>query len=205
MSPLSVSGRCKWWYREVESTGSFVNNETFILDTVNFSGAGSAISGSNELDNISLFSNCVGICNTSDVANYFMVGNAASTGIPATDVFIKVSGSTSNGPAVAKFTQTDNRATYIGALTSFFKLTVGLSMSSGNNNVVSVKLAKNGVIIDSSETQMTMNAAGRSENGFVQTVVELTDGDFVEVFVANTSATNAITVSEMSLVSQRSP
>jgi len=58
---------------------SFPNPESFILDTVNFSGGGTYLNGVTFEDNEALFVNCVGIQNTSSVAQYYMTGNGTDT------------------------------------------------------------------------------------------------------------------------------
>lgn len=98
---------------------TFGINESFILDTINFSGLGTPVSGSSNLSNKAAFSNCVGIENSADLAQFFMDNNASATSTPTQYEFYKISGSTSPGPYVRKFDLTNNRATYAGSRSGF--------------------------------------------------------------------------------------
>lgn len=182
------------------STSATISNEDYILDTVNFAGGGTYLSGVTSSDNKALFSNCQGIDNSADVAQYFMNGNATATVISSVGVEVKVAGTTTNGAATQKFTHSDNRATYVGALTRFFKVTATLSVSSGNNNQVGAYIAKNGTIIPESEIYGTTNSGGRAENIVIQTLVELTENDYIEIFVENETATTNITVTDLNVI-----
>lgn len=175
-------------------------NESFILDTVNFSGGGSYLTGIDESDNKSLFINCVGIENSSDISQYFMNNNATATIISATGTPVKIIGTTTSAAVTRKFTNTDNRATYNGALSRFFRVVVTASVESGNNNQVGIYIAKNGVTIDESEVYGTTSGSGRVENIVCQTLVRLEANDYIEVFCENNTATQDITATNLNVV-----
>ena len=177
--------------------------EGYFLDTVNFSGGGTYLVGVQHTDNKAAFSTCRGIDNSGSIAQYYMQGNLTATVIGATNTFVKTAGTTSSGTYVEKFTLTANRATYAGALIGFFKVTAVLTLSSANNNVISARIGKTGTPTTSSETSVTTDAAGRVENCTCQDVVSLSTGDYIEVFVANRTATNNITVENLSVIIER--
>ena len=174
--------------------------EGYILDTINFSGGGTYLSGVAVTDNKSLFVNCKGIENSEEISQYYMNGNATATTIVSVGVSVKVAGTTTSSSVTQKFTNTDNRATYIGSLTRFFKVTATLSLESGNNNQVGVYIAKNGTLINESEVYGTTSGSGRAENIVVQTLVQLSENDYIEIFVENDSATNNITVTDLNVI-----
>lgn len=174
--------------------------ESYILDTVNFSGSGTYLSGLDSDSNYSLFINCKGIENTREVSLYYMNGNATATTISAKSTPVKVAGTTTSDSVTSKFTNTDNKATYTGTLTRFFRVSATLSVSSGNNNQVGAYIAKNGTVINSSEVYGTTNGNGRFENITVQTIVSLSTNDYIEIFVENATATNNITVTDMNVI-----
>jgi len=132
-----------------------------------------------------------------------MQANAVTTVIGAINTFVKASGTTTSGLYVEKFTNTANRATYNGAISGYFRVTAILTFSSSNNNIISGRIAKNGTTSVQSETSVTTDAAGRVENCPVQDIVLLNTNDYIEVFVANKTATNNVVVENLSLIIER--
>lgn len=180
--------------------GATLPAEGYILDTCNFSGGGTYLTGVDNTDNKALFNNNVGIDNSADISQYHMNGNTTATAITTQGVAVKAVGSTTSSAITAKFTNTDNRATYEGALTRFFKVTATLSVESGNNNQVGVYIAKNGTPINESEVYGTTSGSGRAENIVVHTLVELTANDYIEIWVENDSSTQNVTVTDLNLI-----
>lgn len=182
------------------SSSATIPVEGFILDTVNFSGGSTYVSGITSGDNKSRWSECRGIDNSSALSNYYMTGNATATTITTTGTAVKVAGTTTSAAITQKFTNTDNRSTYTGAILRDFKVTVVLSANSGNNNEVGIYIAKNGTLITESEVYITTNAGGRAEGGVAQVIVTLDQDDYIEVFVENDTSTSDITVTELSVI-----
>lgn len=184
-------------------TSAIANNESYILDTVNFAGGGTYLVGADHTDIESLFVNNIGITNSATVAHYYMIGNATATTISVAGTPVKAAGTTLDGPNISKFTQTANRATYGGNLTEFFQVSVSLAMTSGNNNQLSVYVAKNGATIASSQMTATANGGGRVESTSTFGVTELAPTDYIEVWVANETGTSNITVTELQVIAKR--
>ena len=209
-STCTITRRFRIIYSSVVAFGSTVGVnvdasatipvEGYILDTVNFSGGSTYLSGVSVTDNKSLFVNCKGIENTAEISQYYMNGNATATTIVSVGVSVKVAGTTTSSSVTQKFTNTDNRATYIGSLTRFFKVTSTLSLESGNNNQIGVYIAKNGTLINESEVYGTTSGSGRAENIVVQTLVQLSENDYIEIFVENDSSTSNITVTDLNVI-----
>ncbi len=179
------------------------NSESFILDTVNFSGGGTYLLSANNTSDKSLFANCIGTANSGSIAHYYMVGNSAATAVSVINTFYKVAGSTTAGPVVEKFDLANNRATYVGSRIGFYKITAVLALTSGANNVIYTRIGKNGTSSASSENATTANAAGRAENAVSQDILQLSANDYIEVFVSNSTGTNNITVEDLSVVVER--
>lgn len=173
--------------------------EGFILDTINFAGGSTYVSGLTSGDNKSRWIECRGITNSSSISNYYMNGNTTATVVSTSGVAYKVAGTTTSSSITQKFTNTDNRATYNGALSRNFKVTAVLSVESGNNNQIGVYLAKNGSVLTDSEVYLTTNSGGRAEAGVVQALTNLDQGDYIEVFVENDTGTSNITVSDLNV------
>jgi hypothetical protein len=168
-----------------------ISSERYILDTCNFSGGGTYTNGVTYTDNKALFVNCVGIPNTSTKGFMYMLNNTNDTpiGVPNTNVFIKAEGTTISGTN-SKFTHTTNRLTYNGAFTNSFLVTANATArSGGTNQVISIGIAKNGVIIDESEGIIRTTTSNVEHGGSTQAVLEMVANDYVELFVKNTSST----------------
>lgn len=184
---------------DVDATAT-VPVEGFILDTCNFSGGGTYLPGVDSTSNKALFSTNVGIENSADISQYFMSGNATATTISSTGVAVKIAGTTTSAAITSKFTNTDNRATYVGALIKPFKVTATLSVESGNNNQIGVYVAKNGTLITQSEVYGTTSGAGRAENIVVQTFVDLQQNDYLELWVENDTSTQDVVVTDLNFI-----
>lgn len=182
------------------SASATIPVESYILDTVNFSGGGTYIAGVTSSNNKANFQNCKGIQNSREIAQYYVNGNATATVIGATGTPVKIVATTNASSITQKFTITNNRATYTGSLTRLFKITTTLSLTSGNNNQIGVYIAKNGVELSESEMYVTANGSGRAENITSQTIVELATNNYIEVFVENNTATTNITVTDLNVI-----
>lgn len=212
---LEITRRVRWIYSawivlptEVGismSVNATIPTEGYILDSCNFGGGGSYVEGVPYSDNKARFNDNRGINNSAAIAEYYMNDNATVTDIVTQNIFVKVSGSTTSGEFIERFDITDNRATHRGALTGFFKVTAIVTATGTNNDVLKLRIAKNGTTIPASEGRSTMNASGRAENIVSQTITEFIGGnnDYVEVFVANGTATNDFTVVDMNVIVER--
>jgi len=172
----------------------------YILDTVNFSGAGTYLSGVGSTNNKSLFNNCIGINNSAEVCQYYMNGNATTTVISATNTPVKILGTTTNSIFTQKFTHKNNRATYTGAITKIFSVNLAGSVESGNNNQIGVYIFKNSLSLDESEVYVTTNGAGKAENAFAHTLVELSTGDYLEIFIENNTGVSNILTTNLNVI-----
>lgn len=183
------------------STSATIPVEGYILDTVNFSGAGTYTAGVTFSDNKARWIENRGVQNTAAVTSYYMQGNVTATVISVTGTPVKVAGTTTESAVSQKFDNTtSNKALYQGAILRDFKVTVVLTLSSGNGHQVGVYIAKNGTVLNESETYLTTNASGRLENGVVQVLTALDDTDYIEVFVENNTATTNVTVADMNVI-----
>ena len=174
------------------NSSATVGDEKYILDTVNFSGGGTYISGLDNTSNKALFSNCVGITNTSTRGFMYMINNATDTtiGTGNVNVWVKAAGTTTSS-TLSKFTHSNNRLTYGGAFSQSFVVHINTAVrSAGTNMVISIGIAKNGTIIAESEMTIRTAVANQEYPGSTTAIVELVSTDYVEVFVRNTSSTD---------------
>ena len=182
------------------NSSATIPTEGYILDTINFSGGGTYLSGVSYTDNKTRFVNSKGIDNTAEIGNYYMTNNATATTISTVDTPVKASGTTTANAINQKFTHTDNRLTYVGALIRDFQVTATISLTSGNNKVIGVYVAKNGTVITSSEMYSTTSGSGRAESLTCQTILELNENDYVEIWVENSSNSDDITVEYINVI-----
>ena len=173
-STLTISRRFRIIYSSfVVGTGQTALNvnasatiptEGYILDTVNFAGGGTYNTGVQYTDNKALFVNCKGINNSDSIANYYMSDNATVTNVITVATPLKIAGTTTANSINQKFTHTDNRATYTGAINRNFKVTATVSVTSASaNDQIGFYIAKNGTVITESEMYVTTNASARAE------------------------------------------
>jgi len=210
LSTCTISRRFRLIYSSMVVFGSSVGInanasatipvEGYILDTINFSGGGTYLTGVSYTDNKTRFVNSKGIENTAEIGNYYMTNNATATTISATNTPVKASGTTTANTINQKFTHTDNRLTYVGALIRDFQVTATVSLSSGNNNLIGVYVAKNGTVIPSSEMYSTTSSGGKAESITCQTILELNENDYIEIWVENNTATSDITTEYLNVI-----
>ena len=183
------------------STSATIPNEGYILNNVNFGGGGTYLTGVQSTDNKARFEGCRGINNSSNIAQYYMQGNAAITTITTSSTFVKIAGTTTAGSYVEKFdvTTTNNKAVYAGSLTGFYKVHAVVSMTSGNNKELELAIYKNGSILTPSRSKGTSNGGGKAENVACLDIVELQTNDYIELYVANNSGTNNVVCVDLNL------
>ena len=183
------------------NTSATVNDEKYILDTVNFSGGGTYITGVDSTSNKALFANCVGITNTSTKGLLYMINNATDTtiGVPNVGVWVKASGTTTSG-SLSKFTMpSNNRLTYTGAFNQSFMVHVNASVrSSLGSQVISIGVAKNGTILAETEMTIRTTTANQEHPGSTLAVIDMVATDYIELFVKNTGSTD-VRVSDLNM------
>lgn len=182
------------------STSASINVEAYIAKFCNFSGGGTYLTGVQPSDNKSLFFENRGVLNSASLTEYYNNSNTTPTVINTQGTFVKITTTTLPGVYSQKFTLTDNRATYDGAVTRFFRITAVLSASAGSNQVLIAKFAKNGVIIDSSQGRATTSGGSRAENLKCQTIVSLDLGDYIELWITNDTATTSVVVTDLNVI-----
>ena len=175
------------------SASATISDERYILDTVNFSGGGTYISGVNQTSNKTLFTNCVGIANTTTRGFYYMVNNTTDTpiGVPNVNTWVKALGTTTADSNNSKFSHSNNRLTYSGAFNTSFLITVNTAVRAGaSNQNISIGIAKNGTILTNSEMTIRTSTSNQEHPGSTQYQIDLITNDYVELFVKNNQQTD---------------
>jgi hypothetical protein len=190
------------------NSASIVNNDGFILDTVNFAGGGTYLSGIDSTSVKALLINNVGVLNSANLGHMFMTDNTTDTiiGVANVNVWVKAAGTTTAGENNSpRWTHTTNRLTYTGNVRGDFVVTSTASVrASATNQVISIGIAKNGAIVNNSETTIRTAVTNQEYPGSSQTVLEMSTGDFVEFFVRNAGSTN-VRVADLSVIINKIP
>jgi hypothetical protein len=177
------------------NTSAVIPSESYILDSVNFSGGATYVAGVQHTDDKAFFKNNKNIENTAELGQMYYNGNATENTIATQGVFEKILGTTTANANNTKFSHTSNRLTYTAGITREFVITANASAQSVTTQTatIAIRIAKNGTTIAESESRATTSQNARNENFFCQALVELATNDFVELFIANnTSALNLL-------------
>lgn len=168
-----------------------ISNERYILDTVNFSGGGTYVTGVTQTSNKTLFTNCVGIANTTTRGFYYMVNNTTDTpiGVPNVNTWVKALGTTTADSNNSKFNHSSNRLTYTGAFNTSFLVTVNTAVRAAQSNQnISIGIAKNGTLLPNSEMTIRTSTSNQEHPGSTQYQIDLVTNDYVELFVKNSQS-----------------
>lgn len=209
-SSLTITRRFRMIYSSVIAFGSTVGiqastsatipTEGYIFDSINFSGGSTYLSGINGMDNRTRIDNSKGVTNTAEIANMFMLNNGTVTPIASTGVAVKIEGTTSPNGINQKFNHSNNRLTYVGGLTRNFQVSGVASFVTGNNQVVGLYISKNGTLVSESEMYATTSGSGRAESIAIQTIFQLEENDYIEVWIENETSAQDITVEFLNVI-----
>lgn len=131
---------------------------------------------------------------TSSYGNFWMYLNTVPTILPAPSTWVKVQGSTTPG-GLKGFTHTNNRLTCIDVNTYSYMIVVTATCQSAlQSETFSIGVAINGVIQNSGRMATRAFQANQPYSNTVNTIVDLSLGDYVELFIADMNAANTWTV-----------
>jgi hypothetical protein len=190
-----------------------IPTEAYILDTVNFSGAGTYLTGVTYTSEKALFRNCVGTINTTAIANMFMKGNVIPTDILVPGDFYQVAGITETDGQNQKFTHilARNAMRYDSTIPRLFRIQCTFSETAPNNNIIGfyIGVKKGGgthtPVVDrilESEVYVTSNGT-RPDIGVCQALVFLEQNDEVYLITENETSVGDVTVSYFNMIIER--
>ncbi len=180
-----------------------IGDERFILDKVSFGnfGTGLPLNGLDYTSNKTLFTGCSGITNSAKFAHYYAQNNSLVTTIPSRDTPVKANMITIGNPISQKFDFIDNRATYVGSGLQTFKVLSTCSITANSNNdQISIYIAKNGVIDPVSKITITSDSRNRVQNAVNSLPIELSNGDYIELWVENNTDSSNIRVTSLNVI-----
>jgi hypothetical protein len=174
----------------VQDGVTFTSPENFILQTCNFSGAGTKLGISTHTDvngNDSFYQGNRGIQNTFVIGQLYMKDNVGITTFAASNTWTKISGiTTSIGVTNSKFTPTDNRLTCNAVIDRKYSLQATISFEAGTNPI-NVKFGFYDSIVGI-RTASVFNHLATNDISHVSIndISELNSGDYVELYAMNT-------------------
>lgn len=188
------------------SASATIPTDSYILDTVNFSGGATYLTGVAYNDNKSRFTQCKGISNSSTIGYATMINNATATVVGGgAGTYTKMAGTFTLESVSQRFSLTSNKLKYTGTLDVIYEISVNASLTTTANNVVAIYVYKNGVQVANSESVATATAGGKAENVSAHTVLALTLNDEIDVYVENKTAGNNITGVNCALIAKPIP
>ncbi len=135
---------------------------------------------------------------TGDVNFDYPVGSGATTALNPTGTNFKLAGvTTSNNLFRFSRGATDNRLQYLGSKKRFFRVSGSASFqASATGTIYIFFIAKNGVVINQSKVYLNSNSVNDILAPSIETSVELSTNDYIEVFAQRFSGSgNILTVS----------
>jgi hypothetical protein len=125
-------------------------------------------------------------------ASVSMAGNATATVIASTATPVKVAGTFVVGDVSAGWTAaTDGKITHTGQTSRHIINAIAtLDAASGSNHLISLFIAKNGVIVSTKMTDSVSSGLPRAIATFANIV--LNQNDYIEMFVRNESTTTSV-------------
>ncbi len=178
---------------------SVAEAEGFVLDLVNFSGNGTYIQGVTYLNDEARFLECRGITNTARLGEFTWEGNATATVIASSGTYVKIAGTSVAGAFNQRFDHSNNRLEYVSELVETFQVTATMNLAANNNRVFAVQGRLNGATLIGAPQRSTTNGSGRSESITWQGIVQMGENDYIEMFIANETDTNNVTVEDISV------
>lgn len=208
-STLTISRRFRVIYSSFVvtsgQTGIDVNasatipTEAYILDTVNFAGGGTYLTGLDHTSNDSLFINCTNITNTAVNGQLYMQGNVTATTISNTTNFFKVAGTTTASADNSKFSHSNNRLTCDAVISRKYLIMCSLATTSGASHILEFGFydSQLATVRTPSRTKVTANAGGRAESVTFMCVVTMKAADYLEIWCRNSTSSQNITVEQL--------
>jgi hypothetical protein len=137
-----------------------------------------------------------------------MQNNATATTVGAgnQNVWFKAAGTTIEGLGNSPkwTTAVTNRLTYTGSVDAEFVITVvGSIFTTSNSVTLGVGIAENGAIQIESAVSVRTATANVPFSFALQDIIQVSTGDFFEVFVRNETSTQNITLSDVNVIIQK--
>ena len=128
----------------------------------------------------------------------FSTATASATTIAVAGTYYKMAGTTQVGNVRQMSMPSNGRLQYDGVSPRHFHIAVSVSMTTSNvNNIVGLKIAKNGTVLDDTIVRRFVSTGTDVGSTAVHGDVALSNGDYLELFVTNETDTDSVTVEEV--------
>lgn len=129
------------------------------------------------------------------------IAASAATVIAVAGTYVKAAGTTTLDDASSDFTQpVNNRLLYGGTTTKKFLLNISLSFqTTAANQTLAARIYKNGIAETTSTMTTRAETSGQPTAISINQFIELATNDYIEIWVANLSNANNVTVINSSL------
>ncbi len=191
------------------SSSVTIPDESFILDICNFSGPGTFTSGAitDHNSNKSLLTRNKGTLtnkffNSFAAGQIYMKDNTTPTGITTAGEWYKVAGITTTAGVEegnSKFIASDNRLTCDASIERKYTVTATVSFASTEGIFVGKFALYDSTVGISTFTVLTHPVTGDNAHVTLNHIVEMTQGDYIEVYCQNTEDTSDITVADLTM------
>lgn len=175
-----------------------ITNKASISETV-FSGNGTYVNGTFSKY---WYVRAYGIPTESDevATGNFYVSTTASTIIATVNTPVKVAGTTTSVNLYRVTSPANNRLTYTGTKTRYFKASGSLTaIATSNNQVFSFYIAKNGTILPESKQTFKLTNNTDQNSLTISCTVSLAVNDYIEVWVTNNTSSSDVTIPTLNL------
>ncbi len=125
--------------------------------------------------------------------------SAAPTTIATPGTYVKMAGTTVLSADATGFDMSeDGRLRFIGVSPRHLHIAVTVAMSSsGPNNIIGLKVAKNGVLLDNSITRRFLATGNDVGSTALHADIPAAANDYLEIFVTNETNTDTVTIEEL--------
>ncbi len=128
------------------------------------------------------------------------VSSATETSISSGGASVKALGTTTAGE-LRGFSHSNNKLTYLSTQTRVFQVDIhAIVISAGNAKTLSITFAKDGAENVAARTELALATGAVPTSINCSGIVELDEGEYIEVFVANETDTDNLTVNLMQVV-----
>ena len=143
---------------------------------------------------------CAGIPTESDLTAVGNINFASTTVTPASTTPVKLLGPTTSEDLFRFASNGSNRIDYLGSKKRFFQVGGSISFQTGDNNIVFIfYIAKNGLIISKSKVLVKSNSGTDVITTPIQTLTEMKNGDWIELFVATDTGSGNVSILSVNL------
>lgn len=172
---------------DIDAATAIINDDITIQSCV-IVGAGTLYTGFSESNLEFNIKGNTGLPNFVAGGSMYWEENTGTMTLAAADSWKKITGGTSMGAGLKRFTHTSpNRLTYIGTETITVKVNVALALDydSGSAFLAEIGVAKNGTIVTGSANGLSVYASDEPASTNIQ--LSLATNDYIEVFVKKIS------------------